>query len=609
MQKTRSAFIRNLILALVLAVSIFLLVIAWFTAMQLANAGELSVTSVRSSGLESSFDDVNYDYDISKDLNMKFSLLSGDGTLFFIPSLDRSTGIPAEDASGKWISKREPVKNQDYLEQDIYFRSTEALSVYLRNTSQILPNDLRDGTLSNKSAFGDFTRDYIAAAARVSFFDVDENGRETLKYTWVPNDTYELMKDSDFTPIQKTESGSDNFNPPSTEGWNLPGEDSDYYLWEGYRINNDDSTVQFKKVRMKQENGKYYAAIDVNSGTNVDHMVYIGAYSGTEAPTEDFTNYTAASSRKQYIDDGIYVTASFEGTYSAANRTWAKLYLDPDKKEAFFSKYDRFQVVISFEPSKNNLLSVEDFVFYNETDPSIAGGNVPAAGGKQEKYTLTAGNAVVITGDSEGDLYALSAEDTGLGAGKVGAVSQESLSNVNSKYLFIVEQGASADAYKFRSVLTNTYLTVDAAGDLTLSDVSADFVLSAGVNGPLLNCGNKYIAFLSGGFIAADSDSAMIHIYTGNPYRFTTESGNTETYQYYTAAGGVQNLSNYYLTSNLNTAPAIASLAKVNAVDFYYKAHIRVKIWVEGTDREAQIPLAGGCFSNLLDFQGVKKNS
>ena len=56
------------------------------------------------------------------------------------------------------------------------------------------------------------------------------------------------------------------------------------------------------------------------------------------------------------------------------------------------------------------------------------------------------------------------------------------------------------------------------------------------------------------------------------------------------------------------SAAKVVTLAEVEDSPGTYKAQIRIRIWAEGTDNEAKIPLAGGIFTTHLEFQGVNFN-
>ena len=46
----------------------------------------------------------------------------------------------------------------------------------------------------------------------------------------------------------------------------------------------------------------------------------------------------------------------------------------------------------------------------------------------------------------------------------------------------------------------------------------------------------------------------------------------------------------------------IATLKKENSDDEYFTAHIVMRIWAEGTDRDAKTPLADGIFDTSFHF-------
>ena len=64
--------------------------------------------------------------------------------------------------------------------------------------------------------------------------------------------------------------------------------------------------------------------------------------------------------------------------------------------------------------------------------------------------------------------------------------------------------------------------------------------------------------------------------------------------------------SDYMLTSDLSDNDKNVPLVRLqkDSDSDYYIGHIKLRIWVEGTDREAKIPLVNGKFSNNLVFKG-----
>lgn len=108
--------------------------------------------------------------------------ISGDGETFFEP-------LYGEEG----IEGFSPVKSSDgkYIEKSFIFETDTTQDVYLTSESVVFPKD----TEVNTSADGNFSRDYIAGAIRVAFFEVTDEGEE-LRYIWVPNPKVEFTGSS-----------------------------------------------------------------------------------------------------------------------------------------------------------------------------------------------------------------------------------------------------------------------------------------------------------------------------------------------------------------------------------------------------------------------------
>lgn len=125
-----------------------------------------------------------------------FPDITGDGTNFYFPQ----SLIDDEPASMDYdefidIGQLDAAdRNVYYITVNVQFRTTIPMDIYLAEGSYIkAENEVADD--ENKSILGNFSRDYIAAASRVSFSEKD--GSEiTLKNVWIPNDTYQLQYDS-----------------------------------------------------------------------------------------------------------------------------------------------------------------------------------------------------------------------------------------------------------------------------------------------------------------------------------------------------------------------------------------------------------------------------
>ncbi|MGN0453426.1 MAG: hypothetical protein ACI4GZ_06495 [Ruminococcus sp.] len=615
-RKTGRMITKNLIVLLVFCVVCFFAIWSWFTSNQKADASGISIKAQNSGGLLSSFEeDGEYLSELTDNTLKAYPLVSSDGTSFFIPALNRTTGEPLLSGSGNYIKKRDAVSGSDYYEKDIYFKSDKPMKVYLTDESAILPKLLvnTDGTVANRSDFGDFSRNYIAGAARLAVFDLSGTG-EVQKFVWAPNPSYQLSVASGFTPLELISEEASGWNPPSTAGWNIEnyGEASNYYLWEAHH-NKSSNNVTYQKTQMyyNSATGTYYGVVDVIGALNVDHMIYIDSSNSANAPTGNFTDYSRCSDtqRKQYIlnqgtGNQIYVTGAVEGGYTADNRTWAKLYLDADKRDAFFGTYNRFQVLISYCPKNNNYLHVEDFVFYDKDNPSNVGGGVESAGAKgAEKYELNSSKNIVITGTVGTDTYglAVSEDQTTLEAKVISGFPVTAA----PEFLYeVIQPNEEIEQYRLRNVKTQKFLSVT-DGSLSLSDTPTLFSVAVGTSGeascPVLYSGSNYIAFSqnSSSFTVTSSASgANTNVYEGNSYTFN-ENGTPETSYSYINDSGTHTIS---CVTDLSTTQPVITLTKSS--DGSYRGHIKIRVWAEGTDREAQTPLADGVFNIMLKFFG-----
>lgn len=653
MKKIRSQLFRNLILGLVLAVTVFILVFAWFSAIQEATASGLSVRSKGDVGLDSSFDDINYSTEIKRDLtsNFKFPLITGNGTSFFIPSIDRSSGTPLTNADGTWMKKRDVVAASygeigDYYVEDIYFKSDREMEVFLTDESSLTPLDdeKSDGTYDRKSDFGDFSKDNIAGAARVGFFEVNDDGEETPIFTWIPNEKYHLMVSDGMTPIPltTTTTGSGSFdptNPDNTFGLTDTTKYtpvSDKYFNEILYNKNQSSQVYSSQSRQMYKvvgtTDTYVAAVTVQSSTAVDHGVVITSKAQTSTyPTgyspASFGANAGKSATQLEIKVSGYgaITAFFDGSTNIGDNSVPKLSVTSQlSADNFFGENDRFQLLIEYSPSQSlsngQNFKITGFVFYNNTKNSgvnpneWAGINGEAgagigtgAGVTVQYYSIDSGSTVAITNNTSTltELtYALNASDQSIGTQKIlmksdgsdGIVPQNPLP---TQLFTVITNG---DYYQFKSVSTNKYLAIS-GGSIVLQDSAADFTLEKGTSGPRLKSDGYYITFADDSFSASTSSSnADLQIYQGTSYSFTKNGTAEGSYVYYNGTAETA-LTNYKLSSQLSDTPVV-KLAETSSNSGEYKAHIRIKIWVEGTDREAKSPLAGGIFSTQLRFQG-----
>ena len=102
---------------------------------------------------------------------------------------------------------------------------------------------------------------------------------------------------------------------------------------------------------------------------------------------------------------------------------------------------------------------------------------------------------------------------------------------------------------------------------------------------------------------------------TQTGWSINTNSADVEDYQYYSGTEqlgvGEGELAGLFRSSADAVNPTdmpVASLIMDNEVGAY-SAHIRIRIWAEGTDREAKCPLAGGIFETMLCFTSMPEET
>lgn len=185
MHKSKNMLVKLLILFFVLAVGVFVLTVAWFSSKQTATASGLTVASKKTEGLQVSFDKNKWDYNISENFSKSLPLITGDGTNFTMPALHINEGKLLNGSQG---SKAE--SGTDYIDKTIYLRSQVPMTVSVTDikvTPQV-PNDKLSENANSKSAYGAFSKDYIAAAARVAI--VKETKTETDSGTTTNTETF-----------------------------------------------------------------------------------------------------------------------------------------------------------------------------------------------------------------------------------------------------------------------------------------------------------------------------------------------------------------------------------------------------------------------------------
>lgn len=184
-------------------ISIFVVSYAWFVKATKNETDDLTIKTKASRLLYISLDDgITWDTELSLNLDDKFKLnneVTGNGVNFYKADTKREDGKP--------ITFKEATAGSDYLEFDLLFKANAPLGVFLDSDSFVIPSvgteydNLIGDTVFRKSSYGNFSRDLIAGALRVSFTEnsyVDGEYISNLKSSlvWAPNKNYELVYDN-----------------------------------------------------------------------------------------------------------------------------------------------------------------------------------------------------------------------------------------------------------------------------------------------------------------------------------------------------------------------------------------------------------------------------
>ena len=226
---TKSLVMKNLIVMAVLIAIALTGVISWFTNKTEATADGINVICEAPDGLEvaivphGSNEKLNYQagkIDLTKceslsDLfsNLSFEELTSDGLHFYKPKLNQSGSTVTVDTTDKWLDAEDyAYKNHrdgtsiPYLSLDIYMRSKNAHTIVLGSDTYIKPNSdkLNGADSGNKSELGDFSKDCIVGAVRMSTVV----GNEPKLWIPAPNILYDYDKGTVSTEIKDKNSES-----------------------------------------------------------------------------------------------------------------------------------------------------------------------------------------------------------------------------------------------------------------------------------------------------------------------------------------------------------------------------------------------------------------
>lgn len=226
---TKSLVMKNLIVMAVLIIIALTGVISWFTSKTEATASGINVKCEAPDGLEvaivphGSNEELKYQtgtIDLTKCeslsnlfSNLSFEELTSDGLHFYKPKLNQSGSTVTVDTTDNWSDAEDYayINHNDgtsipYLSLDIYMRSKNAHTIVLGSDTYIKPNSdkLNGADSGNKSELGDFSKDCIVGAVRMSTVV----GNEPKLWIPAPNILYDYDKGTVSTEIKDKNSES-----------------------------------------------------------------------------------------------------------------------------------------------------------------------------------------------------------------------------------------------------------------------------------------------------------------------------------------------------------------------------------------------------------------
>ena len=220
---TKSLVIKNLIVMAVLIIIALTGVISWFTNKTEATADGINVICEAPKGLKIAVvqhgepapdvdDETKWsegeitltkeDYPFLKEQSI--IEITSDGTDFYKPKLTQENGKAKPDTSSEW----DVADKDSYLSIDVYMKTGEDHMVYLNSGTEISPisTTLTGEQSSNKSDDGDFSKDCIVGAVRLSTVNSADS---KLKNLWIP--APQIHYDSDKKEVTLGNTSGDTF--------------------------------------------------------------------------------------------------------------------------------------------------------------------------------------------------------------------------------------------------------------------------------------------------------------------------------------------------------------------------------------------------------------
>ena len=648
-RKTGSLIAKNLIVLSCLVAVCAFAIFSWFTNGKTADASGISIIS-KADGVEISWDGTDYykhltamdssgvvegDTGLAKNITgdanpASLDLVTGNGINFFSPVVNRKTGAVLKNADGSWKGSAVTDSSGKYIDVELYFRALSPFKIFLAGDSAVSPKNPE----GNISSFGNFSKDYIAAATRVAFLNAEKN---SCSFIWAPNSDIELQESKDgYKKLEETiesvsTGGSDGIPDEILENNNSG---KTYYLWlpDEYV---EDSNAQLDGVGVAatsryetygDEKGLYVFEFPITFLRPNQTIPFIINENSTSVSAEDIGTYVGASEGKAHkYDDSNDITlptARFSsGTYNI--NLGANTYQTYGIYYSEFTKDSTINVKIGYNPTKKEFIML-----------GYSGGGSdkvydrPGSTLTEYRYYEIPDSSSTLALANEGNSQAISESSSKLiGFKSSGVISPNSISS--AEQFTAIKTGDKADAtYTFRNIKTGSYLKADSNG-IALVGVnkatSFKLVSLEGISGAVLKstAGELYLVYSNGKFTMVQASDVtannFVSVFVGTSYALIKPSTAAQPYTFYDSnEKALTNLSSTstppLFTSSTsdteskrigvvdsNTKYPVATLTKEDGSE-YYTAKIVVRIWAEGTDRDALQPLADGLFDVFLHF-------
>lgn len=228
-RKTGRMIAKNLIVLFTVALAGFCGIQAWFTDKRSAEANGIEVECQAPDGIEIAV--VGHDAPVPANdkytvgnitlnktnckflENLQLTEITGDGTFFRKPALIQSGGQAHVDTKAEWS---EPTANEHYLSFDLYIRSKSQYKISIGKKSTIKPDapqlTTQDGTgITNKSKYGNFSRDSVVGAVRFSVVDY-KSAPPSKKLLWLPAPNILLEQTTDVYTLSDDKENGDSYS-------------------------------------------------------------------------------------------------------------------------------------------------------------------------------------------------------------------------------------------------------------------------------------------------------------------------------------------------------------------------------------------------------------